>query len=159
MDTLKLVIQVMAEKINILEAEMNTVKRVGTHEEIIQEIKSKKEDTKINELNKTGIKNKDIATYEDKVKCNKHNLNKKGYKCDDCGYHCKKKSTLQKHMKSHHTKESSCDISDNAFKCNESIILHKDKEEKVKKNRSFVFSESMLDEFDPKQPKVVGGYC
>ena len=62
-------------------------------------------------------------------------------------------------MKSNHTKEPFCDISENAFKCNESIIMQKDKQEKVKKNISFVFSESMLDEFDPEQPKAVGGYC
>jgi hypothetical protein len=109
--------------------------------------------------NKTGKKNKDSTTYEYNVKCNKHNLNKKGYKCDDCDYHCKKKSPLPKHIESNHTKEPSCDISENAFKCNKSISVHKDKEEKVKKNKRFVFSESMLDEFDPKQPKAVGGYC
>ena len=54
-------------------------------------------------------------------------------------------------MKSNHTKEPFCDISENSFKCNESIIMQKDKQEKVKKNISFVFSESMLDEFDPEQ--------
>ena len=45
-DTVKLIIQVMAEKIIILEAEMNTVKRAERYEEVIQEIKSKEEDTK-----------------------------------------------------------------------------------------------------------------
>ena len=37
--------------------------------------------------------------------------------------------------------------------------MHKDNEKNINKNISFVFSESMLDEFDPEQPKAVGGYC
>ena len=96
----------------------------------IQQSKNKKEDKKINKENKTGKENKDSATNEDNVKYNMPNLNK-----NNCDYHCKRKSTLQKHMKSNHTKEPSCDIIKNAFKCNKFIIMHKDPEEKVKKNR------------------------
>ena len=154
-DTLQLIIQVMAEKIGNLEAEMNIVKRVETHEEVFEEIESHKEnsfkkDSKMDEVNKKGKKNRDKATNEDIVKSMKHNLNKKGNKCDDCEYDCKKKSTLQKHIQTKHKKEKSCDISEDAFNCDESIIRHRDIEEKTKKERSFVFSESMLGEFEPK---------
>ena len=51
-DTLKLVIQVMAEQILILEAKMNTVKMVETHEEVIQQSKGEKKIIKLMKITK-----------------------------------------------------------------------------------------------------------
>ena len=51
-DALKLVIQVMAEQILILEAKMNTVKMVETHEEVIQQSKGEKKIIKLMKITK-----------------------------------------------------------------------------------------------------------
>ena len=74
--------------------------------------------------------------------------------CDYCSYKCKKKGDLQKHKNVKHginTKGHQC------IKCRENVpslsnILEHDQKEhsdkKFQKTTSFVFSDSMLDEFD-----------
>ena len=48
-----------------------------------------------------------------------------------------------------HSKEPYCDVSVYIFENNISIIMQKKYKNNIRKTRSFVFSESMLDEFEP----------
>ena len=90
------------------------------------------------------------------------------FKCNMCNYECKRESTfkkhiiskhedhickeceknlpsfvdLMKHIAKHHCKE----VKDNDMK-DDSENYEKEDEEKTTKEKSFVFSESMLDEF------------
>ena len=71
--------------------------------------------------------------------------------CDLCDYNCKKSVTLKKHMaiKHQYNKDDGSDeysSEDEVFSLSE-IKHHKDNN--AKSHKSFVFSESMLDEFDP----------
>ena len=56
---------------------------------------------------------------------------------------------MQKHTRKR-TNDSSCDASGDLFSLNESPIIQKESNAKGKKKNSFVFVESMLDEFEPK---------
>ena len=75
------------------------------------------------------------------------------FKCIDCSYKCKKKGTLKKHIKSNHEKRESCNVSGKLVKEKDYLQKHNkknhnEKEGNTKINRSFKFSESMLDEWD-----------
>ena len=71
--------------------------------------------------------------------------------CDLCDYNCKKSVTLRKHMAIKHQDDKDdgnveCSSEDEVFSLSE--IKHP-KDNNAKSKKSFVFSESMLDEFDP----------
>ena len=70
--------------------------------------------------------------------------------CDSCEYKCKKKNTIKKHMRTKHSQCLSCDECGKKFASEYSLEKHKEKEHEEIENesdQSFVFSESMLDEF------------
>ena len=76
---------------------------------------------------------------------------KKIMSCDLCDYNCKKSLTLKKHMAIKHQDHKDDGnyewlSEDEVFGL--SVIKHH-KDENTKSKKSFVFSESMLDEFDP----------
>ena len=71
--------------------------------------------------------------------------------CELCEYKCIKIITLKKHMAINHkdhkdNEDIGCSSGDEIFNLSE-IIEHTSEKDKTKK--SFVFSESMLDEWDP----------
>ena len=86
------------------------------------------------------------------------------FKCETCEYKCKKKSTLMKHIKLKHS-EQKCKICGKEFKDSMELVSHvaedhleeeevwnihfqsTPKSAKENEKSSFVFSESMLDEF------------
>ena len=68
--------------------------------------------------------------------------------CDFCDYSCKKQLTLKKHMTNKHKDN------DEIFNLSE---IKKPITANDKSKKSFVFSESMLDEFDPWLNKAIHG--
>ena len=88
----------------------------------------------------------------------------KTLKCEICDYRCEKQSTIKKHINSQHTGQK-CDLCGKECMISIIIITHKanehheevkkfnveihstPKEDKEKKESSFKFSKSMLDEF------------
>ena len=70
--------------------------------------------------------------------------------CEICEYKCKKESTLRKHVNTKHNQYQKCYECGKMFDSKESLECHKEKghgQEEVIKDTSFVFSESMLDEY------------
>ena len=68
--------------------------------------------------------------------------------CKICEYKCKRLTTFRKHMNKKHN--LSCEVCGKVLESLDSLSVHKEKdcmEEESKKDTSFVFSESMLDEF------------
>ena len=88
----------------------------------------------------------------------------KDVKCELCDYRCEKQTTLKKHINSKHT-EQKCNISGKEFETSMKLISHiaieHNEEDEIlnevlhstpnnletDKNSSFVFHESMLNEF------------
>ena len=70
--------------------------------------------------------------------------------CEICDYKCNKINTIKKHMRTKHSHCISCDECGNLFSTAYSLDIQKGKDHKEIENesvQSFVFSESMLDEF------------
>ena len=70
--------------------------------------------------------------------------------CEKCDYSCKEKNTLDNHMKSNHEAKQ-CNQCKKRFSSFSDVLEHDQKEHQsgeVQNDTSFVFSESMLDEFD-----------
>ena len=70
--------------------------------------------------------------------------------CEICDYKCKKKNTIMKHMRTKHCHGIYCDECGILFSTAYSLDIHKGTDHKEIENesdQSFVFSESMLDEF------------
>lgn len=95
----------------------------------------------------------------------KKKKNSKEFKCKMCDYSCEKDSTLKKHMNSKHTKQK-CKQCDKEFRTSMELLNHVAKEhqeeeeegngyfksstpksKKEGKGSSFVFGNSILDEF------------
>ena len=82
---------------------------------------------------------------------------KEKYKCEKCEYMCQKESTLRKHTETKHVDQGCKEENINSSKVKNSEIFRLDKTDKTEElsltqrvkeaNTSFVFSESMLDEF------------
>ena len=66
--------------------------------------------------------------------------------CDLCEYKCKKIITLTNHQDYKDNDNIKCSSGDEIFNLSE---IKEHKNEKVKTKKSYVFSESMLDEWDP----------
>ena len=102
----------------------------------------KNEESEIQTEN-TNVENSRIESCEEAVK--------DGWiYCEICEYKCKKKNTMGKHMRKEHSQCIACDECGKLFGSKFSLALHKGKDhEEIEKERdqSFVFSESMLDEF------------
>ena len=76
---------------------------------------------------------------------------KKILNCESCDFTCTKNITLKKHMANNHQNskgddDNGCPSEDEIFNLSE---FKEQKAEKDKTKKRFVFSESMLDEFDP----------
>ena len=72
--------------------------------------------------------------------------------CDICEFKCENENgkNLKDHMNSKHRRSKSCNICSKLFKNNKSLMVHGQEEhgtEEAPRKRSFVWSESMLDEF------------
>ena len=70
--------------------------------------------------------------------------------CKKCDYKCKKKNTMRKHVNTKHSQFHKCYSCGEMFNTKDSLEAHREKihgEEETVKDTSFVFSESMLDEF------------
>ena len=91
-------------------------------------------------IENTNVKNIHIEC-EEKVK--------EGWKyCEICEYKCKKKNTLMKHMKTKHRHCIACDECGKLVASEDSLNIHKEKYHREdESDQSFIFSESMLDEF------------
>ena len=72
--------------------------------------------------------------------------------CDLCEYKCKKKNTMKKHVRTKHSHCISCDECGKLDASQYALDMHKEKDHTDMENesdQSFVFSESMLDEYLP----------
>ena len=165
-EELEKVINKMAEQIVILEVELDVIKQkenVGVKiKEATKNIDKTQENDKCKESEAENFDDIGKAKVSKSVKKLKAELNKaisikkhayvkKVMSCDLCEYKCKKIVTLKKHMTNNHTDQkddynNGCSSEDDIF-CLSEIKEHMAK--KVKPKKSFVFSESMLDEFDP----------
>ena len=70
--------------------------------------------------------------------------------CEICDYKCKKQTTFRKHMNTKHAQSLRCYVCGKLFISKHSLEAHKDEDHmavKLEKDTSFVFSESMLDDF------------
>ena len=70
--------------------------------------------------------------------------------CEICENKCKKKNTIRKHMRTKHSQCRLCEECRKLFGSEYSLAIYKgiDHEQiESERDRSFVFSESMLDEF------------
>ena len=104
-------------------------------------------------------------TVSERIKSQVKEISVKDFKCEHCNYSCEKLSTLKKHTQSKHTMQK-CKICSKEFKTAMEVIIHvsnehqeqEEEEEGVQfestpksgkggQKASFVFSESMLDEF------------
>ena len=74
--------------------------------------------------------------------------------CDMCDYKCKKQTTFRKHTNTKHGQNQKCNVCGKSFTSKDlledhTILDHIDLEFESQKDTSFVFSESMLDEYLP----------
>ena len=74
--------------------------------------------------------------------------------CDMCDYKCKKQTTFRKHTNTKHDQSLKCSVCGKSFTSKDlledhTILDHMDLEFESQKDTSFVFSESMLDEYLP----------
>jgi hypothetical protein len=146
------------------------------HKEADKRVEENKNVSKQNEIikKKSQLKQRNNSVFKFGPEARKTVLKKdeskkveqisKAVKCEICDYMCEKQSTLKKHINSKHT-EQKCDLCGKECMTSMEIITHKanehheevetfnveihstPKEDKEKKESSFKFSESMLDEF------------
>ena len=67
--------------------------------------------------------------------------------CDMCNYKCKSEKTMLKHLNSKHENYKQCDLCERKFTSEDYLSNHVDEDHENVHDSSFVFSESMLDEF------------
>ena len=83
--------------------------------------------------------------------------NKTSFSCDHCSYKCKEENVYQNYVVNKHAtnnKAHQCKTCRENFNSLSDVLEHDLKEhqdKQVNNNTSFVFSESMLDEFDPRR--------
>ena len=114
--------------------------------------KNKEQQLVNNNINKTVAENsKKEDSMENVMQGESDEATKKGWiYCKVCEYKCKKKNTFKKHLKTKHSQCIFCDECGKLFTSEYSLDIHRESNHKENENesdQSFVFSESMLDEF------------
>ena len=105
-----------------------------------------KENNKSNTLIKKSEET--ITIHMNDEKMNKESTNQgQLFFCDMCSYKCKNKKTIEKHLHKKHENYKQCDLCDRNFTTEGSLTNHVHEDHENEHESSFVFSESMLDEF------------
>ena len=150
--SLKATIVILVDKVSDLEKGIFTVKSEsrkmslnessveGEPEEITNSKESEAGISEDSKKVKVSLSVKKMKVKLKKAITKKNTSGKKIMDCDFCDYSCKKQLTLKKHMTNNHKDN------DEIFSLSE---IKKPIPANDKSKKSFVFSESMLDKFDP----------
>lgn len=147
-------------------------KKAETKKEVYDEASSCEIKKDLKTVSKPNVKEVSVfkfgaearKTVVEEKKAQEKDLTTTDFKCEVCDYKCKKKSTLKNHIKLKHS-EHKCEACGKEFKESMELVSHMaekhnkeeevwnvnfqstPKSEKETEKSSFIFSESMLDEF------------
>ena len=156
----------MLYAIKELEKVLKAMTRKVSHlEEEVVKMKKDSKENKNNELKEPFKTSSDILNFTpvsakekpSAVETKPSKSKKEKYKCEKCEYMCQKESTLRNHTETKHADQGCKEKNMNSSKVKNSEKCSLDKTDKTEElsltqrvkeaNKSFVFSESMLDEF------------
>ena len=135
-------IQDMAEQLQSLERKISRIYQRNIDIDVNVQL----EENEINTFTKESVET-EVIHMKDDIVIKENAKHGQLFYCEMCNYKCKIKTTMEKHLHKKHENYEQCELCDRKFMMKCLLNNHMNEDHENEHESSFVFSESMLDEF------------